>query len=106
MVHVDDLADLYVRLLGAPAGSLFHAADGPSWQARDLATAAGVAAGGEGRVERWPVEEAREALGPFADALALSQRVSGRRARETLGWSPRGPSVIQELLAGSYAGEA
>lgn len=106
MVHVDDLADLYGRLLDAPAGSLYHGADGPSWQARDLAAAAGIAAGGDGRVEPWSLEEAREALGPFADALALSQRVSGRRARDTLGWTPEGPSVIQELLAGSYAGSA
>ena len=54
-------------------------------------------------MESWPLEEAREALGPFADALALSQRVSARKVREELGWSPEGPSVIQELLAGSYA---
>lgn len=103
MVHLDDLADLYVRLLDAPAGSLYHGTDGPSWQARDVAAAAGVAAGRDGSVESWPLEEARQELGPFADALALSQRVSGSRARETLGWEPAGDSVIQELLAGSYA---
>lgn len=101
MVHLDDLADLYVRLLDAPAG-LYHGTDGPSWQARDVAAAAGIAAGRDGRVDPWPLEEAREALGPFADALALSQRVAARKARDTLEWTPGGPSVIQELLAGSY----
>jgi hypothetical protein len=45
-------------------------------RARDVFPGAGV-----------PLAEAREALGPFADALALDQNVSAKRSRE-LGWTP------------------
>lgn len=103
MVHVDDLADLYVRALEAPAGSLYQAADGPSYRARDVALAACLAAGVEPSVERWPQDEAGAELGEFADALALSQRLSGAKAREELGWKPAGPTLLEELVAGSYA---
>lgn len=101
MVHVDDLADLYVLALEAERGSLYHATAGPSYRARDVAVAAATAAGADS-VEEWPLEEARSALGPFALALSLSQRMTGRRAREELGWAPESPSVLEELLRGSY----
>lgn len=101
-VHVDDLAELYALALDeAEAGSLYHAAVGPSHRARDVAVAAAAAAGAD-EVEVWPLQDARSALGPFALALALSQRMTGRRAREELDWSPRRPSVVEELLRGSY----
>lgn len=102
MVHVDELADLYVRCLDADRGSLYHAASGPSYQARDLAVAASVAAGTRAEVESWPLVEARRELGPVAEALALSQRMSGRTARRELGWNPESPSVLEEILRGSY----
>ena len=103
-VHVGDLADLYVRALEkAPAGTLLIAAHGPSYRVRDLAEAASIGAGAGGRTKSWPLEEARKALGPFADALALDQQVSGNKAERLLGWSPQGPSVLQDLKHGSYA---
>jgi len=105
MVHVDDLADLYVRALEAPPGSLYQAARGPSYHARDVALAACLAAGVEPSVEDWPLDEAREELGGFGEALALSQRMSAARAREELGWDPEGPTLLEELLSGSYAAE-
>ena len=102
LVHVDDLADLYLLALGAPAGTVLNAA-GPSLAARDVAEAAAAATGA--RTEAWPIEEARAAFGPFADALALDQQVSAERAR-ALGWNPSRPSVLEELRAGSYAAPA
>ena len=102
VVHVDDLADLYVRALDAPGGTLLHAASGASHPMRAIAEAASHAAGVPGRVEAWPLDTAREALGSFADALALDQRVSGDRAKEMLGWRPEGPSIIEEIQHGSY----
>lgn len=104
VVHLDDLADLYVRMLGAERGALYNAVEGPSYATRDLALGAGLAAGGDVEVVDWPLGEARQELGPFADARALSQRVTGARAREELGWAPSGPTPLEELVRGLYAG--
>ncbi len=106
MVHADDLADLYVRALDAAAGSLYQAAHGPSYRARDVALGACLAAGEDPSVEHWPLDEAREELGGFADALALSQRMSAAKAREELGWDPGGATLLEELVSGSYAADA
>ncbi|MGH7497329.1 MAG: NAD-dependent epimerase/dehydratase family protein [Gemmatimonadales bacterium] len=104
-VHVDDLADLYVAALErAPAGSLLLGVNGPSHAVRDVAAAASRAAGAGGRTVSWPLEEAKKTLGGYADALVLDQQASGRRARETLGWRPHRPDVIEDLEQGSYAG--
>ncbi|MBW3534882.1 MAG: NAD-dependent epimerase/dehydratase family protein [Gemmatimonadetes bacterium] len=100
MVNRRALADLYVRCLDVPAGTLLHAASGPSYAARDVALAAARAAGDDVEVEHWSLSEAREALGSYADALALSQRVSGRRAAERTGWRPSGPSFLEDMLEG------
>jgi len=99
-VHVNDLADLYVRALSAPAGTLLYAADGPAVTMREIAEAASRAAGADGRVEIVPVEEARKTMGLFADALALDQQISGERARRLLGWQPQGPTVLEDLASG------
>lgn len=99
-VHVDDLADLYVLALDAPAGTVLNAAAGPSLAVREVAEAAAQANGAT--AEAWPLDEAREKLGTYADALALDQQVSAERARG-LGWKPSRPSVLEELRAGSYA---
>ena len=103
-VHVDDLADLYVRALGAPAGTLLFAAHGPEHRVREVAEAASRAAGAGGKVETVPLAEARKTMGAFADALALDQRISGDRARRLTGWQPRAPEVLAELESGSYRG--
>ncbi|MGH7165357.1 MAG: SDR family oxidoreductase [Nitrospiraceae bacterium] len=102
-VHVDDLADLYVRALEkAPAGTVLIGVHGPSHRVREIAEAASYAAQAQGRPQAWPVEEARKVLGPFADALVLDQKLSGERAKTLLGWVPHAPSVLDELTQGSY----
>jgi nucleoside-diphosphate-sugar epimerase len=98
-VHVDDLAALYVLALDAPTATLLTAAAGPSIPVIDVAQAAAQANGAE--TEAWPLEEAREKLGPYADALALDQQVSAERALG-LGWKPKCPSVLDDLRSGSY----
>ncbi|HUF36507.1 MAG TPA: NAD-dependent epimerase/dehydratase family protein [Gemmatimonadales bacterium] len=105
MVHVDDLAELYVRALErAPAGTLLIAVAGPSVRVADMARAASEGAGAGGKVKAWPLAEARQTLGAFADALVLDQQASARRAEELLGWKPFRPGVLDELRHGSYAG--
>lgn len=103
-VHADDLADLYVRALErAPAGTVLNATSGPSVRVSEVAEAASRAGGAEGRTESWPIEEARKVLGPYADALALDQQVSGEKAVELLGWKPQFTSMLEDLERGSYA---
>lgn len=97
-VHVDDLADLYVLALErAPAGSIYVAADGPAFPVKQLAEAAGI-------TELVPVEQARQTLGPMADALVLDQRIGSTRAGRELGWRPSRPTVLELLKRGYFAG--
>jgi len=104
MVHVDDLADLFVDALErAEPGSLFHAVAEEAVPVVEIAAAAARAAGLPGRVEAWPLDEARATLGAsFADALALDQVCSGLRARLRLGWHPRRLTAVQDVATGSY----
>ena len=116
-VHIDDLCDLYVRLLEsafspavrklAPRERVFHAVAPPSETVSSIARAASRAAGREDTVHFWPLEEAREKLGAFADALALDQLVSSKRSEAILGWLPRvrgfvpnAPELFLEWKAG------
>jgi len=101
-VHVDDLADLYLLALEkAPAASIFNGAHGAAIPLIDIARAASESAGAEGRVSAWPLDEARQSLGGFADAIACDQLVSGERAKRELGWRPSRHSILHELR--SYA---
>jgi nucleoside-diphosphate-sugar epimerase len=103
-VNVDDLAQLYVLALEkAASGSLYNAVHGPSYRVGDVAEAASIGAGAKGKTQAWPLEEARQAMGAFADALVLDQQVSGKKAEKELGWSPRAASVLEDLKTGSYA---
>lgn len=104
MVHIDDLADLFARVVEqAPAGTLWHGVSQEAVPVRELAAAAGGAAGVAGRPRVWPLDQARKELGAlFADALALDQSVGGRRARQELDWRPRHPDAVADLRDGSY----
>ncbi|QES09588.1 SgcJ/EcaC family oxidoreductase [Streptomyces venezuelae] len=103
-VHVDDLAELFVAAIErAGAGTVWHGVGEPAVPVRDLARAAGRAAGVLAAPHAVPVEQAAEAFGPlFADALALDQSVSGAAARTVLGWQPSRPRAVAELVSGSY----
>ena len=92
MVHVDDLAELYVRLVErAPAGSIYHAADASQHTQREVAEAASRAAGKDGKVTAQPLDGS-----PFQEALALDQRLSSEKARNDLDWRPRHESFTAE----------
>ena len=56
---------------------------------KDIAEAASFGADAGGRTQSWPLDEARQKLGPFADALVLDQQASGKKAQRELGWKPR-----------------
>lgn len=88
-MHLDDLGDLYVRLLAdeaaaAPGGTVLLAtSDGPHpvWR---IAGAASRPGGAEGRIEVRPFDEAMEDLGDRAYARTLDQRLSGEKAQRLL----------------------
>ncbi|MFE2178654.1 NAD-dependent epimerase/dehydratase family protein [Kitasatospora sp. NPDC058115] len=103
-VHVDDLADLFVTAVErAEAGTLWHGVGESAVPVRELARAAGRAAGVPGAPELVPLEQAGEVFGPlFAGALALDQSVSGAAARAALGWKPQRQGAVAELVSGSY----
>ena len=96
-VHVDDLADLYVRALGAAAGSVFIAASGPALRVIDVARAVSRSAGAEGRTQTITEEEAVRVFGTVAQALVLDQQVSGRKAERVLGWRSKATPVIDAI---------
>lgn len=103
LVHVEDLARCYLAALEmGTAGSVWIAADDQILTLREIATAASNAAGAPGQIRPWPLEEARHAMGAFADALALDQQVSGAKAKRLLDWKPCATSLLEDLQGGSY----
>lgn len=105
MVHVDDLADLFVAAVErARPAALLHGVDEEAVHVASLAAAAAQAAGVPEQPTGWPVADAGVVLGQgFAEALALHQVVSGDRARRQLGWRPRSGGAIRDVASGSYA---
>jgi len=87
-VYRGDLADLYLRLLSdADATGVFHATDGSEERVIDIVEAIADHMPSKPDVRLVPLAEARTTMGPYADALALDQRVASPRAR-ALGWTP------------------
>jgi nucleoside-diphosphate-sugar epimerase len=99
VVHVDDLAVLYVSVLesGRALGRVLGVTD-ENPTVRDLGEATGADVVGE------PVEATRARLGEaFADALLLDQQFSLGAKAVALGWSPQGPTLLEDVERGSYA---
>jgi nucleoside-diphosphate-sugar epimerase len=99
VVHVDDLAVLYVAVLesGRALGRVLGVTD-ENPTVRDLGEATGADVVGE------PVAATRERLGEaFADALLLDQQFALGAKAVALGWSPQGPTLVDDLGTGSYA---
>jgi len=97
-VRVDALAELYVLAIEeAAGGSIYNAVTGAAPTYLEIAHAASRAAGGDGSVLHISLEDARKAMGPFADALACDAKISSEKAKRELGWDPRRPTVLEEL---------
>lgn len=98
LVHRDDLAQLYRLVIERRAGRIFHGVDGAALPVAEVARLASEAAGAGGRTRSVPVEEARQKLGPVADALVIDQVLGRPRATE-LGWEVRYPSFVEGARA-------
>jgi nucleoside-diphosphate-sugar epimerase len=90
MIHVEDLADLYLRAAeSAHRAQIFNAVDRSRFSVQDCARAASRAAGAGGKVQNLTPEAAREAFGAMAEPLAFTQHVDSSKAVRLLGWQPR-----------------
>ena len=85
MVDVHDLADLYVRSIEQKATGILHGIDDTHATLDECVHAVGP----DVAIEHVPLETARTTMGPFADALAVDQRIFSKQTREKTGWSPR-----------------
>lgn len=99
MVHVEDLADAYVRAAEVDvAGVVFNLTDETAMTQGALARAAGDVAGYRGALTPTTPAEASAQLGPLAEALGLDQHVSSAQARHLLGWRPRHAGFAAEAI--------
>lgn len=96
-VYRGDVARLYRMIVEERARDIFHCAE-PAERVGNLAMAASRAAGAGGATRRVRVEDAREELGAFADALVMDQVMGCARSRE-LGWAPEHPPFTESAGA-------
>jgi nucleoside-diphosphate-sugar epimerase len=91
-VHAFDAAVLFrLALELAPAGTSWHAVADEGDQVRDIAAVIGRRLG-------LPVEPVPpETYGPFGPIFAIDQPSSSTHTRETLGWEPKHPSLLEDL---------
>jgi nucleoside-diphosphate-sugar epimerase len=104
-VHTEDLARLYVAALTEAApGAYYLGVNGQNPTVAEIGAAASRGAGLDERTVPATEAETEARLGVLAGALDISQQATGARARAELGWAPTGPSLLEDLSSGSYAG--
>ncbi|MFD3519082.1 NAD-dependent epimerase/dehydratase family protein [Streptomyces sp. NPDC058653] len=100
LVHIDDVAELYAAALKAKPGSVYVGVGGVNPTARECALAVSRAAGFDGKIASISLEQARERMGPIADAFALDQQFTPARAEAELGWTPAHTDPLSVLARG------
>ena len=88
LIHVDDVATLYVAALAAKPGSVYIGVGASHPTMKQVVEAAARGAGLGGKTVSITLERARAQMGPIADAFALDQRLTSAKARRELGWAP------------------
>lgn len=96
MVHVDDLAQLFLLVLqhDSPPNMVNGVSAQPT--SKNVMEAVAVAADVPQELEQLDPQEAMM-LGGFGIYLPIDQNVSGNLARSSLDWNPSAPSIIDEL---------
>lgn len=103
VVHVDDVAELYVLgLERGSAGSAYHAVSSSGITVRGIAEAIARLVGC--RAKGISKEEAREFWGPaLTTFFSMNNQVSSSKAERELGWKPQVTiSVLEDIVNGSY----
>jgi nucleoside-diphosphate-sugar epimerase len=101
-VHRSDAARLVaLALAGAPAGSRVHAVAEEGIPTREIAAAIGRSLG----LPAEPVDPAAAAdhFGWIGMFFGLDMAASSALTRQRLGWTPTGPTLLEDLAAGAYA---
>lgn len=95
LVHAGDLADLYLRAMeGAQPGSVYNGSAIPGMAVGEIVSGVADFLGMQRPGLRVvSADEAAERLGEWARGYAISQRLSGDKARAELGWRPRHDSA-------------
>jgi nucleoside-diphosphate-sugar epimerase len=92
-LHIDDVATAVAVALHAPAGIYNVGDDEPVTSIVYINTLAELLSAPKPR--RIPRAAVQMALGKASSLLRPSQRVSNRRFRETTGWAPAQPTVVE-----------
>lgn len=103
-VHIDDLVDLYLRVLkDAPAGAFYFAENGEN-SMREVCVAISRMLGLGGMTGPMSLEEAAAEWGEGVaqDTMGSNSRVRAHRARTELNWRPISEPLIREIEAGRY----
>jgi nucleoside-diphosphate-sugar epimerase len=100
LVHVDDVATLYVAALAAKPGSVYIGVGESHPTMKQVVEAAARGAGLDGKTVSITLEQARAQMGPIADAFALDQRLSSAKARRELGWAPTHDDPLADFERG------
>jgi nucleoside-diphosphate-sugar epimerase len=94
LVHVDDIAQLYVRAITATPGSVYIGVT-ENVPVKEIVAALAKSTGKD--VRDITYAEAEATMGPIAEAFALDQRLTSARARRDLGWAPTHLDAAAEL---------
>ncbi|GAA1975026.1 SDR family oxidoreductase [Kitasatospora viridis] len=101
-VHVRDTADLVVRALDrAPAGAVLHAVAEQGITQRAVAEALADRLGIP--LRSIPADQAASHFRWLAPMLALDSRADNTLTRETYGWEPVHPTLLDDLREGEHA---
>jgi nucleoside-diphosphate-sugar epimerase len=106
-VHIDDLVTLYTLAIEKAPAAAFYFAENGEYSMREVCQAIGRMLGLGGRTQSMTVDEAAAEWGegPANDTMGSNSRVRAKRARAELNWKPQGPSLIEEIERGCYAGQ-
>ena len=95
LVHVDDLADAYVRIAGSGlTGEVFDISDHSRESVREMVEAVAETAGYKKDILYLSQDDAVKEFGGMAESLALDQHVDGSKIMHLLGWRPKFNSFI------------
>lgn len=102
-VHVDALAELYLLVIkNADARGIYNAVSDEIMCDADTAAVIAALFGPDITAQSWPLDQARAELGELADLVTMTCVAQATRARSELGWLPNAPSLLSELVGGSY----
>ncbi|GGS19922.1 SDR family oxidoreductase [Streptomyces griseoviridis] len=100
-VHVRDAARMVrLGLEKAPAGSRLHAVAEEGVSTRAIAEALGRALGLP--VAPVPAEDAADHFGWIGAFFRMDLAATSTATRELLGWTPTGPTLLEDIAAGAY----